>query len=287
MDIYNVEEHLSCFCYESGVKPLIEVLYFKSMASGEISLTSNEIVFVIKGKIRYTLSDQPTEVAKGQFVLLPTNALIQYKAIAKCEVLTLRLDENIQICQTFNMNRLNSKIKSVDKPNGLAKLDINVRLKSFANALLETCADGLKCRYYFLARITELLIMLRVYYSEAQLYRFFYYYLTSDIQFAEFVRTNHMQYATVNEFATAMKMTPQQFSRRFCTVFGEAPYGWMQREKARVVYGEICRSDRPLKEIAYEYGFSVQANFNRFCKMAFGMNPGEIRKKRVDMELKI
>ena len=287
MDIYNVEEHLSCFCYESGVKPLIEVLNFKSMASDEISLISHEIVFVLKGKIRYTMNNLPTEVAKGQFVLLPANSSIHCKALSKCVVLVLRLDENIQICNTFNMNRLNSKIKSVNKPGGLSTLDINVRLKSFVDALLETCTDGLKCRYYFVARITELLIMLRVYYSEEQLYLFFYYYLTSDIRFAEFVRTNHMQYATVNKFASAMKMTPQQFSRRFCNVFGEAPYGWMQREKARLVYGEICRSDRPLKEIAYEYGFSIQANFNRFCKMAFGMNPGEIRKKRVDMELKI
>jgi AraC-like DNA-binding protein len=105
--------------------------------------------------------------------------------------------------------------------------------------------------------------------------------LNSDIAFAEFIRINHLKYPTVNDLAQAMNMTAQQFSKRFNHVFGQAPYKWMQLEKARLIYGEICRNNKSFKEIATSYGFNIPANFNRFCKTSFGVSPGEIRKKRL------
>ena len=280
MEIINVEEHLSCYCYDGGINPLIEVRKFKLLEFEDISPTSNEIVFVLKGKLRFTMHDFSTEVSHGRFILLPANHKIHIKAFLKSTILILKLDEDMQLCPTFNLDRLNKKLKTMDRQPGFTILEINTRLKHFINGLLSTLRDGLKCRYFFKAKITELLIMLRVYYTEEQQSSFFYYFFTTDAGFSEFIRSNHLRYATVNEFAMAMEMTPQQFARRFYSLFGETPYGWMQREKARLVYGDICRTNKPLRVIAEKYGFHVQANFNRFCKAAFGMNPGEIRKKR-------
>jgi len=281
MIIYNIEEHLTCYCYDSNDKPLIEVRKFKQMETGEISLSCHEIVFVLKGKLRFTMyNNQCQVVSNNHIILLPAHNKMFFKAIAGSMILILRLKEDIQLCQTFNLERLDRYIKSVEKTNIVSTIEINARLKPFAHSLINTWEDGLKCLYYFKAKITEFLILLRAYYSEDQLYCFFNSVLTSDTIFAESVRSKHLQYSTVNEFADAMNMTPQHFSRRFYNVFGEAPYGWMQREKAKLIYGEICRSKKPMKKIAEEYGFNVQPNFNRFCKMAFGMNPGEIRKKR-------
>ena len=280
MIIYNIEEHLTCYCYDSGDKPLIEVRKCKQMETGEISLTCPEIVFVLKGKLRFTMYNDQSKEVSNKVILLPANNKILFKAIAGSIVLILRLKEHIQLCETFNIERLDRYIKSVGKPDMASIIAINSRLQHFANSLIDTLEDGLKCLYYFKAKITELLILLRVYYSEEQLFCFFYSTLTSNTIFAESVLSKRLLYSTVNEFADAMNMTPQQFSRRFYSVFGEAPYGWMQREKAKQIYGEICRSNKPIKKIAEEYGFSIQPNFNRFCKTAFGMNPGEIRKKR-------
>jgi len=75
-------------------------------------------------------------------------------------------------------------------------------------------------------------------------------------------------------------MTPQQFTRRFNTIFGQTPYEWMQKEKAKLIYGEICCTNKSLKEIADEYGFTDKANFNRFCKTFYERTPGDIRKNR-------
>ena len=281
MEICNIEEHLACYCYDSMEKPLIEVIKYNNMDVSVLSLSCCEIVFVLKGKISvFHKNNMSVDIGNGHIVLLTANNTIQYKALSKSMLLIFRMNEDIQLCHTYSLDRLNKMIKTTKKPDIYATLQINSYLSNFANALLNTWEDGLKCRYYFQAKISELLIMLRAYYPEELLFHFFYYYFTPEAKFAEFIHTNHRKYTSVNELANAMKMTPQQFSRRFYSVFGEAPYGWMQREKANLIYGDICRSNKPFKEIADEYGFNIQPNFNRFCKSAFGMNPGEIRKQR-------
>lgn len=281
MKIYNIDEHLSCYCYSKNEKPQIEVSTINHSESEEISLLLNEIVMVLKGSVRYTMHNNlNVNVGNGNMIFLPANSKIHYKAAAGSMVLILRIKDEVQLCHTYNLNRLKNNIDKIDKPLKYETMEINARLKYFAKRLVETCADGLKCSFFYKAKITEALIMLRAYYTEEELLRFFYYYFTPDAAFADFVRENYLNYSTVNEFANALNMTSQQFSRRFYIVFGEAPYGWMQREKAQLIYGEICRTNRSLKDIGDEYGFTIQANFNRFCKMAFGMNPREIRKQR-------
>ena len=282
MHIYNIEEHLACLCYSNVDKPLIEVLHTSQIETEEISLVFNEIVFVMRGALRLTMQHNlSVEASSGHLVFLPASSKIRYHASAGCIILILRIKDEIQLCHTFNLNRLKNHVDKHEKTVKFETMEINARLQHFAKGLIDMCEDGLKCRYLFKAKITEALIMLRAYYSEKQLFRFFYYYFSPDAAFAEFVYKNYMNYPTLNEFADAINMTPQQFSRRFNIVFGEAPYRWMQREKAQLIYGDICRSNKSIKEIAEKYGFNIQSNFNRFCKMSFGLNPSEIRKKRI------
>jgi len=90
---------------------------------------------------------------------------------------------------------------------------------------------------------------------------------------------NHLKCRTVNELAVALELSPKQLNSRFSRIFGQAPSEWMQQEKARLIFLEISRSNKPFKEIAQSYGFSAQANFSRFCHTVFAMNPKDIRKR--------
>jgi len=281
MKIYNVEEHLSCFCYTKDDKPLVEVHRFDQIESDEITLLYNEIVFILKGSAQYSMHNKfSITVNNGRLIFLPANCKIHFQASPGTEMLVIRIKESVMLCNAYNLNRLKNYSKTIDKPVAFETLKINPRLLHFATGLLDTYVDGLKCHFYFKEKLSEALVLLRAYYAEEQLFRFFYYYFTPDAAFAEFIHANHSKYQTVNEFAKALNITPQQFSRRFNVVFGEAPYGWMQRKKAQLIYGEICRTNRTFKEIADEYGFQVQSNFNRFCKSAFKMAPKEIRKQK-------
>ena len=281
MKIHNLKEHLDCYCSDKSEKPMIEVKTIRNLTSGEVVFSSNEIVFLLEGRLMLTLRNNPGgELLRGQIVFFPAGDKLIYKALAKSRVLIIRLEEEMQLCNSFSLERLYNQIKIVEEPDILAPLETNIRLQHFAQGITDILTDGLKCRIYFQTITTVLLIMLRVYYSPEQLCRFFYSILSPDTFFSEQVRANYRKCRTVNDLALTMNMTAQQLTRRFNSVFGQPPYEWMQQEKARTIYNEICKSNKSFKDISKRYGFTAQANFNRFCQTAFAMNPGEIRKKR-------
>jgi len=279
MKIFNVEEHKSCYCYDGGKEPLIEPMEFESGTKAEIMLSTNELVFIMAGDIGLTLRDNMSgRFSKGNIVFLPVGYKLHYEAFRKTKIFVIRLKEYIHLCHTYSLEQLYSKINDVHKPENLTPLEINARLKHFITGLTETWHDGLKCRKYFEAKIAELLVMIRAYYSEKVLYQFFYPILSPDTVFSEFVRLNWFKHGNVSKLAEAMNMSLQQFAKRFNKVFGQTPYKWMQQEKARMIYMEISQNKKPLKEIAWDYGFTAYTHFSRFCRVMFNMNPAEIRK---------
>ena len=281
MNIHNMEEHSICYCYDNKENPLVKLVEIKSGELNKVTLSSNEIVFILEGKICCASCDKSNEeFNKGQLLFLPMGDHLCYRAAAMSEVLVLRLIDNMHLCNNFNVKQLYNNMSIEEKSDFPFPLEINARLWHFAQGLIDTWHDGLKCKIYLRAEISKLLIMLPVYYSKEELSRFFYPILSPDSTFSEYVRLNHIKHRTVNEFAAAINMTAQQFTRRFHTVFGQAPYEWMQEQRARLIYGEITQGNKPLKEIAVDFGFTDQANFNRFCRAFFETTPGKMRKNK-------
>ena len=282
MKIYNVDEHLECSCYDKSEKPMIEIRKIRNLSAGEYLISRNEIVFIMEGKLTLSLrSNWEDEFYKGQIIFLPAGDKLHYKALMKSWLLILRMEESLLLCPSFGLERLYNIMQAVEKPETLVPLEVNAHLQHLAQELVDTLKDGLKCRVYLRNRISGLLILLRAYYSPELLCRFFYPILSPDTLFSGQVRIHYLKCQTVNELASAMNMAPQQFARRFNSVFGQTPHEWMQQERARSIYAEICKGNKTLKEIANRYGFSGQAYFNRFCQTAFAMSPEEIRKKRL------
>lgn len=282
MEIYDVPRHTSCSCYDKKEEPQAEILKIESMETGERSFFYNEFIFVLEGSVILTLRDNPGgKLRKGEFAFMPAGDQMQYRAVKKSKLLIMRLFDSIQFCYGFSIEQLHNRMNEMGKPEKLVPLTINTRLKHFAQGIVNAWEDGLRCKIYFRAEISRLLALLLAYYSKEELYNFFYPILSPDTAFSEYVRKNWLTHRTVNELARTMNITTQQFSRRFNHVFGEKPREWMQKEKARLIYEEICIGNKPLKEIADKYGFTDQANFNRFCKTFYETTPGEIRKRRL------
>ena len=280
MKIYNIEEHFSCYCYDNSELPLVEVLNIERGEIREFVFSSNEIIFILKGKMDFNLYKNPGgEIQKGQFAFMPAGDQLNCKALADSKLLVLRLNNGTHLCHNYGIEQLYKEVKGVKKPKRLYTLEINKRLQHFVEGLVEMYEDGLKCRYFFMAELTRALTIIRSYYTKQALCSFFFPILSPNTAFSEYVRTNHFKYRTVTELATSMNMRPQQFSRRFNEIFKQPPYEWMQQERARLIYSEICISNRPFKDIATSFGFSIQANFIRFCRTFFGATPNEIRKK--------
>jgi len=281
MSISNKDEHLNCDCYEKVDKQsMVEIKKFKNFETGQIVFSCNEIILIIDGKLLFNRNNEPgEEFFKGRMVCLAAGDTLHYKALINSRLLILRIEDGIDLCHRFSFERLCNMKKEVARPENLVPLEINTSLHSFVQSLVSILDEGMKCKMYFRNGINLFLMMLHTCFSPQQLCQFFYPILTSNTLFSEQVRLNHLKYRTVNELAAALQMSPKQLNRRFNSVFGQAPYEWMQQEKARLIYTEISRSNKPFKEIAQSYGFTLQANFNRFCHTAFAMNPRDIRKK--------
>jgi len=281
MHIYNLKEHHQCFCFGVGENALIEARRIPRGTEEEITLSYHEIVFMIEGRLRYIIRDHnPVELIKGHFTFMPIGRTLSYKAKTNCLIFIVRQNTNLRLCHSFSIEKLYRVINSADTSCKLTPLEINPRLYHYINGLKDTCEDGIMCRYFFEAKIIEFFVLLRAYYSDEQLQGLFLPILSPDTEFSEFVYRNYKKYNTVSEMAAAMKLTTGQFKDRFHRIFSQSPRDWMQKQKAKGIFSEICDSNKAFKQISADNGFAVQAHFIRFCRRSFGRTPGEMRKNR-------
>ena len=134
-----IKEPSSCYCFDSGEHPLVGMLSLrKGEVKGDIILDTNEIVFVLKGKITLALRDNPGgKLSQKQFAFLPAGDRVQYKAAANALLLTMRLTDSMSLCHNFGIEQLCKGMEGMKKPETIHVLKANARLQSFIKVLTE------------------------------------------------------------------------------------------------------------------------------------------------------
>ena len=226
MNIYNIRKHQACFCYGAGKDALIEMWKLPhGTIQDNFSLSHHEIVFLVKGRVNYTICGYaPAELTAGRFIFVPIGRTVNFETQADCVLLIIRQTSGLRLCRSFSIEQL-YKIGVQDVPKEIISLGINPRIRQYLNGLQNTYDDGILCRYFFEAKITELFVLLRAYYSDEELFGLFLPILSPDTEFSEFVRRNHYKYKSVTEMAKAMNLTPVQFTNRFRRIFLQPPQG--------------------------------------------------------------
>ncbi|MCD8264150.1 MAG: helix-turn-helix transcriptional regulator [Tannerellaceae bacterium] len=79
------------------------------------------------------------------------------------------------------------------------------------------------------------------------------------------------------ELAELASYTETAFNKKFKKVFGTTPYKWLNERKSTKIMYEITNTDKPLKQIAEEYDFNSQQQFNDYCIRNLKQTPGNIR----------
>ena len=276
----NIEKFSNCPNYDGDKDNLmVEVAVLERGMRKTTLSSSNKIVFLLEGKVFLSMRDNPDGyLSEGQFALMPAGDEIHCDASMDSKLLIVQMLDDMHQYGGFCIYGLYNKIDKIQSSETLFTLAINQRLDYFIRGLIDIYTDGLRCRNFLQAKIIEMMVIIQAYYPEDQLSGLFSPVLSPDVAFAGYVRMYHLKYRTVNKLADAIHMTVQQFTRRFQAVFHQTPYEWIQKERARLIHRDICLSTKPFKEIAYDYGFTDSANFNRFCKTAYGMNPKIIRE---------
>jgi AraC-like DNA-binding protein len=281
MGIYNIDTHLNCFCYRDSQEALLEIKELQSGESVETRFRRYTILFVTEGVIHILYGKTTHTLSKGEFVFLPISS-IRYRTLEKSTLLFFRMCSELQECPNFNTTALWSEPEEKRHLNfeEMYILKSNDKLEHFLAGVYSVLQDGAKCVVYMRMQISLLLFLIQLYYPREECRKFFSLHPTSDVKFAEFVRRNYSKYRTVNDLADAIHMSYHQFGYQFKKVFGVPPHQWIQREKAQLIYQDICRSDKTLKEIALQYEFDIHSNFIRFCRRNFGMSPAALRNSK-------
>lgn len=285
MEIYYQHEHKSCHCYDNGNHPMVEILKIPKGMLSEAVFSNNKIVFLLEGTMRTMFRDQSEIVCvRGDFIFAPVGSSMSYKAVKNCMVMTVAVTGNIQLCRGFDIENLYKKVRKLPHRtqlvhNKVMALKMNRQLWNFTETLSSSLADGLLCKYYFDLKAKELFILLRAYYTKEDLREFFYYILSPDTSFSEFVQSNWLKFDSIQNLAKESNMSVQNFNKRFKNIFGMPPGTWMAHEKARCILADIQKGEKNYQQIAAEYGFSATSGLIRFCNKNFGETPKEIRKK--------
>jgi AraC-like DNA-binding protein/mannose-6-phosphate isomerase-like protein (cupin superfamily) len=83
----------------------------------------------------------------------------------------------------------------------------------------------------------------------------------------------------LKELAAAAGMSPEHFCREFRRVYGEAPLEMRNRLRINAAAKLIRFSDRPIKQIAEELGYSDIYHFSKAFKKQTGRSPGKFRNE--------
>lgn len=280
MELLYKQEHLSCYNYEKGKRPTIEKFVFQKDQKWEIFPIDNKVIFMLKGSLSFSFGDVTDEtISSGKMMMLPAGSRFSGQAKEDCDFIVIRLHNTKQLCDCFSLDVLLREEKEDFKP-GLYYLDINEKVEQFLSFLDFCMGDGLKCTYYFELKAKEFYFLLRAYYTKRDLLGFFYPLLSNDIPFSDLVLKNHYRARTVQELADLTHYSLSGFQKRFKKVFGVSAYHWMRDERSKSIYHQINSTEKSLKEISDEYGFSSPSHFNDFCKTSFGSTPGRIRRKK-------
>lgn len=279
------EEHLSCPNYDSGDRPLIEEKYIEAGKSWQVQPLVNKIIFILEGKIEYSVSQLQDCVAhKGNIFFLPANQNLYCHAPTETHILVVRLYEQIQICDCFRLEDLKQIDSQIGKRKktceGFFALKANSEIKKYLEVFLLCHRGGLRCRYYNKGKIKELMFILRSFYPKEDLFHFFYPIITTDISFSQFVMDNYQKYNKLSQVAEAMNYSVSGFEKRFRKVFGCSPYKWRMERMAQNAFHLISTSNTNFKQISDTLGFKSPSSFSNFVKHHFGKTPGEIRQNR-------
>ena len=84
---------------------------------------------------------------------------------------------------------------------------------------------------------------------------------------------------TVDQIAAELRVHRQQLSRSFSACVGHPPKEEIDRVRADRIRALLIGSEMPVKQIAYDMGFSSPSQLIRFCHRILGKSPSELRGK--------
>lgn len=282
------QEHIGCCNYSilsNRLQDNGQALIDYHIPAGEVRerfMQDTEILFVLDGICRISGNGITSfRLERDDMILLPVGRKYIVQTEKDSHLMICKIPPGLELCDTYSLNRLYEEKHKLKSRGDFATIRMNVRVRNFAEQTLDCMGDGLKCVKFLRMKITELMFLLRVYYTKEALADFFYPILNKDMEFANVILTNWTNVKNKTELAALTNLSPSRFGVKFKEVFGVSPYQWLISQRSERIYYDLVYTNNTLKEISETFMFGSVQHFNDFCKKQFGKTPGQIRETKL------
>lgn len=278
MSIFYYEEHAACSQYLTDVR--LGFKYIEVDAGTIFSVDEKRdkhLFFILEGSIKVSYNEFRNKVfCGGELIFIPKSADCHGEALTKCSFIVHIYDAPIRLCNKADMNSIVSSKSQVEYE--FKSLPICKTLSAYLLLLKTYLIDGINCLHMHEIKQKELFLIFRTHYSKEDLAQLFFPMLGKSLDFRSKVIARYTDAKTVRDLAAFCSYSEGHFNELFIAEFGESPYKWMQKQKAKHIIGRLAQPEVSIKEIADEFSFSSQSHFNRYCKAQFGEPAAKVRQ---------
>jgi len=279
--MYYIDEHLICSNYVSrNESDGFSYSDLKKDATFQIPQNNerNKILFFLRGSVEYVIDNLGVKktVGNGEMLFIPKFTRFKCTALSETSFITHEFEKLYNLCDKMALESLRRYCEGIKARR--ETLPFQKTMRDFLELLNSYLRIGMLCRHMHQIKQKELFLLMRVFFTKEENAAFFLPIISKDMDFKSLVSNNYTRVKTVQEPASLCNLSLTTFNRLFNDNFHEAPYNWMQKQKAKTIASRLMETNIPFIDIINEFNFSSAAHFTLFCKKFLHMTPSKFRE---------
>ncbi len=273
-------EHFACLNYDRKELPEVRFTEFEKEVTVYGETSYNRIIFLISGKIEYSLNGKKSNPVNGGVMLyVPPHVELRLTALERCQAAIIHTGDLLEFREYFDgeENRLYNYLKDRIPPG---MMEIHPMLNLYLTNFKLFYQDGIDGRDYLHNKVMEMFFLMRAYYDRTSIRIFFSLLPHEDYDFINKIISNWQRFRSARQLAEFMNCSESAFTRKFKIVFRENAGSWLANKRKQAVLHDLVAGREPLKVVAEKHLFDSQGLLTDFCRNNFGKPPGKIRKEK-------
>ena len=238
----------------------------------------NSILFLMSGNFEISSEERRDYVVReGHFVFCFRAYHYDITALSDVEIIRANFITAGATCDMIPFNSIVGKIKKINYK--FTQVALNEPMDLLLQSVRHYLQNSMKCNHLHRAKIQEMFIIFKFFYSPQIQLRTFYNLFDRNQSFASLVRNNAPRVKTVEELADICGFSIQHFNNMFKQEFHDTPYSWMQKQRIVEIERLLTETNVPLKSIIKMYNFTNHGHFALFCRKYLKKTPLKVRKE--------
>jgi len=97
----------------------------------------------------------------------------------------------------------------------------------------------------------------------------------------DFIDSNFSKTLRLKDLAAIGLLSENHLLRNFNQIFGLTPFQYISQKRIQEAKRQLLESDKPIKDIALDVGYSSFSNFSSYFKAIVGKSPSSLRKSDI------